>query len=90
MIAHPKHVAVAPRHNGGPIGTAAAVQLAASIPNFFIQHVPIPTAEADRAMRRELVSPNVETNRGGFLELSKTPGLGITVSEAALEKYHAS
>ena len=27
---------------------------------------------------------------GGFLELTKTPGLGITVNETALEKYRAS
>lgn len=89
-LAEPYYVAVAPRHAGGPVGTAAAIHLAASIPNFFIQHVPAPEAEQDRAMRREIVSPAVETNSGGFLELTKAPGLGITVNEAALEKYHAS
>ena len=40
-------------------------------------------------MRGEIVSPALETNSGGF-ELTKTPGLGITVNETALEKYHAS
>jgi galactonate dehydratase len=89
-LAEPYYVAVAPRHPGGPVGTAAAIHLAASIPNFFIQHVPVPVAEQDRAMRREIVSPAVETSSGGFLELTKTPGLGITVNESALEKYHAS
>jgi L-alanine-DL-glutamate epimerase-like enolase superfamily enzyme len=89
-LAEPYYVAVAPRHTGGPVGTAAAIHLAASIPNFFIQHVPVPAAEQDRAMRREIVSPAVETSNGGFLELTKSPGLGITVNEAALEKYHAS
>jgi galactonate dehydratase len=89
-LAEPYYVAVAPRHSGGPVGTAAAIQLAASIPNFFIQDVPIPQAEQDRAMRREIVSPAIETGNAGFLELTKTPGLGITVNEAALEKYHAS
>ena len=89
-LAEPYYVAVAPRHAGGPVGTAAAIHLAASIPNFFIQHVPVPVAEQDRAMRREIVSPAVETGSGGFLELTKTPGLGITVNESALEKYHAS
>jgi galactonate dehydratase len=89
-LAEPYYVAVAPRHAGGPVGTAAAIHLAASIPNFFIQHVTVPAAEQDRAMRREIVSPVVETNKGGFLELTKSPGLGITVNEAALEKYHAS
>ena len=89
-LAEPYYVAVAPRHSGGPIGTAAAIQVAASIPNFFIQHVPLPIAEEDRAMRREIVSPGIETGKDGFLELSKAPGLGITVNETALEKYHAS
>jgi len=89
-LAEPYYVAVAPRHDGGPVGTAAAIHLAASLPNFFIQHVPLPTAEEDRAMRREMVSPALETNQGGFLELTKSPGLGITVNEAAVEKYHAS
>ena len=37
-------MAVAPRHDGGPLTTAAAIQLAASIPNFFIPHVPLPAA----------------------------------------------
>jgi L-alanine-DL-glutamate epimerase-like enolase superfamily enzyme len=72
------------------VGTAAAIHLAASIPNFFIQHVPIPAAEQDRAMRREIVSPAIETGNAGFLQLTRTPGLGITVNEGALEKYHAS
>jgi galactonate dehydratase len=89
-LAEPYYVAVAPRHSGGPVGTAAAIHLAASVPNFFIQHVPIPAAEQDRAMRREIVSPAIETGNGGFLQLTKTAGLGITVNEAALEKYHAS
>jgi galactonate dehydratase len=89
-LAEPYYVAVAPRHHGGPVGTAAAMQLAASIPNFFIQHVPLPKDERDRAMRREIVAPAVETGNNGFLELTNSPGLGITVNEAALEKYHAS
>jgi len=89
-LAEPYYVAVAPRHNGGPVGTAAAIHLAASLPNFFIQHVPVPAAEQDRAMRREIVSPAIEANNAGFLDLTKTPGLGITVNESALEKYHAS
>ena len=33
-LAEPYYVALAPRHAGGPIGTAAAIHLAASIPNF--------------------------------------------------------
>jgi galactonate dehydratase len=89
-LAETYYVAVAPRHEGGPVATAAAIHLAASIPNFFVQHVPVPTAQEDRAMRAALCSPNVETGRDGFLALAQGPGLGITVSEAALEKYRAT
>lgn len=89
-LAETYYVAVAPRHNGGPVGTAAAIQVAASIPNFFIQHVPLPAAEQDRAMRREIVSPGLETGNGAFLELTNSPGLAITVHEPALEKYRAA
>lgn len=89
-LAEPYYVAVAPRHDGGPVMTAAAIHLAASIPNFFIQNVPSPTAPEDRAMRRELVSTAIETAQSGFLRLPTTPGLGITVNESALEKYRAA
>ncbi len=89
-LAEPYYVAVAPRHNGGPVGTAAAIQIAASIPNFFIQNVSYPSAEQDRAMWRDIASPGLEISKDGFLELTKAPGLGIAVNEAALEKYHAS
>ena len=89
-LAEPYYVAVAPRHDGGPIATAAAIHVAASIPNFFLQHVPLPTAEQDRAMRKEIVLPHLEVADKGFLQLTKSPGLGITVNEQALEKYRVS
>jgi galactonate dehydratase len=89
-LAEPYYVALAPRHSGGPIGTSAAIHLAASIPNFFIQHVPLPTAEEDRAMRRAIVSPALETGKDGFVAVTSAPGLGISVNEAVLEKRHAS
>lgn len=86
-LAETYYTAVAPNHEGGPVGTAAAVQLAASLPNFFIQHIPFPAAEQDRRMRAELVSGSIEAVRDGFLELPTGAGLGIEVNEAALERY---
>jgi galactonate dehydratase len=86
-LAETYYVAVAPNHEGGPVGTAAAVHLAASLPNFFIQHVPQPVTDADRRMRQEIVSQPVEAVRDGFLSLPSGAGFGIEVSEAALEKY---
>lgn len=86
-LAETYYVAVAPHHDGGPIGTAAALHLAASLPNFFIQHIPVPKDEADRRMRAELAGGSIETVHDGFAPLPAGPGLGITVSEEALEKY---
>jgi galactonate dehydratase len=86
-LAETYYVAVAPNHDGGPIGTAAALQLAASLPNFFIQTVPVPADERDRKMRTELVPEPIETVNDGYFALPNKPGLGITVNEAALEKY---
>lgn len=86
-LAETYYVAVAPYHDGGPIATAAALHAAASIPNFFIQQIPLPEAEEDRRMREELTSERVEVVRDGFAELPRGLGLGITVNDEALEKY---
>src|SRR4029434_4660854 len=56
-MAETYYVAVAPHLDGGPIATAAALHLAASLPNFFIQQIPFPKAEEDRRMRAALIFP---------------------------------
>lgn len=86
-LAETWYTAVAPHHEGGPVGTAAALHLAASLPNFFIQHVPLPPAEEDRRMRAELAGGALETPHEGFLALPTGNGLGIEINEQALEKY---
>jgi galactonate dehydratase len=86
-LAETYYIAVGPTHHGGPIGTAAALHLAAAIPNFFIQQIPLPEAQEDRRMRSELTSTPVEVVRDGFAELPAGPGLGISVNEQGLDKY---
>jgi galactonate dehydratase len=86
-VAETHYVAVGPYHDGGPIATVAAIHLAASLPNFFIQQVPQPVAEQDRAMRAELTSGAHESAVDGFAPLLNKPGLGIEVNEQALNKY---
>ena len=90
VVAESYYVAIAPNHDGGPVATAAAIHLAASVPNFFIQHVPLSSDPKDREMRAAIVSEGVETPRDGFLQVPTGPGLGIQVNEPALEKYHAA
>jgi galactonate dehydratase len=90
VLAEGYYVAIAPHHDGGPVATAAAIHLAASVPNFFIQHVPLPRDPKDREMRAAIVSGDIETPRDGFLQVPTGPGLGIQANESALEKYHAA
>jgi galactonate dehydratase len=85
-IAETYYVAVAPHHDGGPIATAGAFQLAASLPNFFIQQIPF-AADADRRMRADLAGASLETVSNGFAALPGGPGLGIEVNETALKRY---
>ena len=86
-VAETYYVAVAPFHDGGPIATAAALNLAASIPNFFIQQTPYPAAEEDRRMRARLAGEALETVKDGSLQLPHVPGLGLNVNEAAFAEY---
>jgi galactonate dehydratase len=86
-IAETHYVAISPHHNGGPIGTVTAIHLAASLPNFFIQQIPLPTAERDRAMRAAITNGDHESAKDGFAPLINSPGLGIQVNEAALGEF---
>ncbi len=86
-MAETYYTAIAPGHEGGPLGTAIAIQLAACLPNFFIQHVPLPAAAEDLRMRAELAGAEIESVKEGFLAFPKGHGHGIEISEAALDKY---
>lgn len=86
-IAETYYTTVAPYHDGGPVGAAAALHLAAGLPNFFIQQIPLPASERDRRMRAEVTGTPVETVRDGFAALPAGPGLGIEVREEVLERY---
>jgi galactonate dehydratase len=85
-LAETYYVAVGPTHEGGPIGTAAALHLSASLPNFFIQEIPFSQAKEDQQMRVELTGTPVESIKDGFAQLPIGHGLGITVNEKILEK----
>ncbi len=86
-LAEPYYTAIAPFHDGGPIGTAAALQMAASIPNFFIQQIPAANNEKDRAMRTQILRRPEVNLKDGFASLPLGPGLGINVDEDALVRY---
>ncbi len=78
VLAETYYAAAAPFNDGGPIASAAAIQLAASMPNFVIQQV--------GALSSAIVS-GLPAPRDGFIPLPTGPGLGITVNDSALERF---
>lgn len=88
-LAEAYYTAVAPFHRGGPIGTAAALQVAASIPNFVVQEVAFSTDEAERSMHAAIAGESVPQVVDGFFTLPTGPGLGLEIDEAALQEYAA-
>ena len=75
-VAEPYYVAAAPFHNGGPIATAAALHLAASLPNFFIQQVPFLPDEQDRRMRARLAGERYGNRQGWISATAARAGIG--------------
>jgi galactonate dehydratase len=88
-LAETYYVAVAPFHRGGPIATAAALHLAASLPNFFIQQMPQPEDDDAAKRRADLVGAEIEKVTEGYLSLPTGPGLGIKVNEELLRRNAA-
>lgn len=86
-LAEAYYTAIAPFHRGGPIGIAAALHVAASVPNFVAQEVLFSLDETERRMHREIAGGMEPRVVDGFFELPTGPGLGIEVDEAALERY---
>jgi galactonate dehydratase len=86
-LAETYYVALAPAAGDGPVSTAAGLQLAATVSNFYILGLRLPVEEENRKMRQELHQSSLEAIKEGFLDLPVKPGLGIDLNPAALEKY---
>jgi galactonate dehydratase len=87
-LAETYYTAVAPGPGWGPVSAAAAIHLAASMPNFFIQQVRWSEGE-DAKSRAEIAGVQIEVVSDGYLALPSGPGLGVKVNEAALRRYAA-
>ncbi len=90
-MATTENVAVRPHIWNGAVGMAAAVQFAASVPDYpHTRNVPEPMmVEFDRSenpLRDDLLETPFDPS-GGSLAVPQEPGLGITVDEDALERY---
>ena len=88
-LAEAYYVGLAPFHRGGPIGTAAALHVAASVPNFVVQEVAFSLDERTRRMHAAIAAGTAPQVADGFFALPTGPGLGLTVDEDALEAYAA-
>lgn len=75
---------VQPHNCGGPISTAACVQVDAGITNFCIQEV-FPFFKDGRY---EIVNEPYETEiKDGVIDVRTTPGLGVTLNEDFLSRF---
>ena len=81
-MAEAHYVLMAPHVWGGPIITAAAVQIDTNIPNFLIQE----SIFKSRHFFDEIVKEPFEWKDGDLIP-SERPGIGIELDEKKLEKY---
>ena len=90
-MATTENVAVRPHIWNGAVGMAAAIQFAASVPDYpHTRNVPEPMlVEFDRSenpLRDDLLETPFDPS-GGTLDVPQEPGLGIEIDEDALERY---
>ncbi len=81
-LAEANYVLMAPHIWGGPVITAAALQIDAGIPNFLIQE----SIYKSRNFFDEIVKEPFEWDAGDLV-LSDRPGIGIELDEDALEAH---
>lgn len=83
-LAEAHYVLLAPHVWGGPVITAAAMQIDAAIPNFLIQE----SIYKSRGFFDEILKQPFEWESGDLV-LDDRPGIGVELNEAALERYRA-
>jgi L-alanine-DL-glutamate epimerase-like enolase superfamily enzyme len=84
-LAEANYILMAPHIWGGPIITAAALQIDANIPNFLIQE----SIHKSRGFFDEIVVDPFEWDNGDLL-VSDRPGIGIELKEDKLEQHRGS
>jgi galactonate dehydratase len=80
-------VAVSPHNLLGPIGTAASLHLAASIPNFLILETWRSPGTLWQKVLDDISSEPCMEMMEGCVQVPTKPGLGVEVNEDALRKY---
>ena len=80
-LAEANFVRLFPHLMGSPVNTCAFAQLAAAIPNYYIQEANLPHGAAC-----EIVD-TVPQVVGGYLQLPDRPGIGIEIDESAAARH---
>jgi galactonate dehydratase len=75
---------VQPHNYGGPISTAAGIQLDACIPNFIIQETFPYHPDAQYRLVKHALELDI---RDGYIETPTRPGLGVELDEAEIKSY---
>lgn len=78
-MAEAKHIPVSFHNPSGPISNAAILQLAATVPNFYIHEIML----TDGSFRRQVSTEEVHF-KNGFIAINNKPGLGIDLNEDVL------
>lgn len=79
-MAHAYYVSITPHSAGGPVLTAASIQLEAATPNFLIHEFFSP----DIPYYKEIVKDPFPVMKDEFVDLPTKPGLGIELNEEVL------
>ena len=80
-MAEAYYIKVAPHNPNGPVATAASLHLSAAIPNFLILET------AKNEPHRSLAQKTGLKIENGWIELPRTPGLGIELDEEAIAAH---
>ncbi|MHA6622637.1 enolase C-terminal domain-like protein [Pseudonocardia sp. DLS-67] len=81
-LAEARHVGVIPHNPLSPVSTAACLQIAAGVPNFAIQELPL---GEDRAPKKDAFSMAYSYDGRGFLDIPTAPGIGVELLPDATE-----
>jgi len=81
-VAETHHIPLCPHNPSGPVANAATLQLAATLPGFYL----LETMATDVPWRAEICNEDVRFEAGSMY-ISDRPGIGVDINEEALAKY---
>ena len=81
-LAEARHVGVVPHNPLSPVSTAACLQVAAAIPNFALQELPLGETVPPKSAMVDGIHPH---DGEGYIRLTDRPGIGVTLKPDAAQ-----